>query len=87
MEGERNLKWPGHLNLKVCEVDGHLKIFDAIVLKEIWNGKVSDIWNGERVIPRGWNFNEYCATNSGSPEVELRFCPWLLLFKYWGGLT
>jgi membrane protease subunit (stomatin/prohibitin family) len=22
----------------------------------------------------------YCATNSGSPEVELRFCPWLILF-------
>jgi hypothetical protein len=20
--------------------------------------------------------------NSGSPEVELRFCPWLILFKY-----
>ncbi len=24
----------------------------------------------------------YCATNSGSPEVEPRFCPWLILFKY-----
>jgi hypothetical protein len=24
----------------------------------------------------------YCATNSGSPEVELRFCTWLILFKY-----
>jgi hypothetical protein len=24
----------------------------------------------------------YCAANSGSPEVELRFCPWLILFKY-----
>jgi hypothetical protein len=24
----------------------------------------------------------YCATNSGSPEVELRFCPWLIVFKY-----
>ncbi len=24
----------------------------------------------------------YCATNSGSPEVELRFCPWIILFKY-----
>jgi hypothetical protein len=24
----------------------------------------------------------YCATNSGSPEVELRFCPWLIMFKY-----
>jgi hypothetical protein len=21
----------------------------------------------------------YCATNSGSSEVELRFCPWLIL--------
>ncbi len=27
----------------------------------------------------------YCATDSGSPEVELRFCPWLILFKYWTG--
>ncbi len=27
----------------------------------------------------------YCATNSGSPEVELRFCSWLILFKYWTG--
>jgi hypothetical protein len=24
----------------------------------------------------------YCATNSSSPEVELRFCPWIILFKY-----
>jgi hypothetical protein len=24
----------------------------------------------------------YCATNSGSSEIELRFCPWLILFKY-----
>ncbi len=24
----------------------------------------------------------YCATNSGSPEDELRFCPFLLLLKY-----
>jgi hypothetical protein len=24
----------------------------------------------------------YYATNSGSPEVELRFFPWLILFKY-----
>jgi hypothetical protein len=24
----------------------------------------------------------YCETNSGSPEVELRFFPWIILFKY-----
>jgi hypothetical protein len=24
----------------------------------------------------------YCATNSGSPEVALRFCLGLILFKY-----
>jgi hypothetical protein len=24
----------------------------------------------------------YCATNSGSPEAELRFVPWVILFKY-----
>ncbi len=24
----------------------------------------------------------YCATNSDSPEVELRFFPWRILFKY-----
>jgi hypothetical protein len=24
----------------------------------------------------------YCAVISGSPEVEPRFCPWLILFKY-----
>jgi hypothetical protein len=31
----------------------------------------------------------YCATKSGSPEVELRSCPWLKLLKYGtiGGLT
>ncbi len=27
----------------------------------------------------------HCAGNSGSPEVELSFCPWLTLFKYWTG--
>jgi hypothetical protein len=26
-----------------------------------------------------------CAINSGSSEVELRFCLWLILFKYWTG--
>ncbi len=25
----------------------------------------------------------YSATSSGSPEVELRFCPKIILFKYW----
>ncbi len=24
----------------------------------------------------------YRATNSGSPQVELRLCPWIILFKY-----
>jgi hypothetical protein len=24
----------------------------------------------------------YCKTNSGSPEVELRLCPWIIFFKY-----
>ncbi len=24
----------------------------------------------------------YWATNSGSPEVKPRFCPWFILFKY-----
>jgi hypothetical protein len=24
----------------------------------------------------------YCATNSSLSEVELRFCPWLIFFKY-----
>ncbi len=27
----------------------------------------------------------YCAKNSGSSEVELRLCPWLILFKYCTG--
>ncbi len=27
-------------------------------------------------------FKSYCATTSGSPEVELRFWPWLILFQY-----
>jgi len=33
------------------------------------------------VVSRGWN---HCLTNSGSPEVELRFCLYGLniLFKY-----
>jgi hypothetical protein len=29
----------------------------------------------------GISNNNYCATNSGLPEVELRFCPWLILLK------
>jgi hypothetical protein len=34
----------------------------------------------------GWNFRteiaqNYCATNLGSPKVELRFCLRLILFK------
>jgi hypothetical protein len=40
-----------------------------------------------RVQAGGWNFKEipYCATNSGSPNIELRFCQWIILygmFKY-----
>ncbi len=43
-----------------------------------------------RVLSRGWNgiSKKYCATYSGWPVVELRFCPWLILFilfKYWTG--
>jgi len=34
------------------------------------------------VLSRGCKFKEKLATNSGSPEVELRFCPWLIMFKY-----
>ncbi len=26
-----------------------------------------------------------CKTYSGSPEVELKICPWLILFRYWTG--
>ncbi len=29
-----------------------------------------------------WISKNYCATNSGSPEVELRFCPWLILLGW-----
>jgi len=31
----------------------------------------------------------YCLTNSGYPDAELRFCPWiiLILFVELGGLT
>jgi hypothetical protein len=30
-------------------------------------------------------FKNYWTTRSAWPEVELRFCPWHLLFKYWTG--
>ncbi len=30
-------------------------------------------------------FKNYCTTRSAWPEVGLRFCPWLFLFKYWTG--
>ncbi len=41
-------------------------------------------------LPQGWwgrsSYKEdqilYCTINSAWPEVELRFCPWPLLFKY-----
>ncbi len=32
--------------------------------------------------PEAGIVKNYCATNSGSPEVDLRFCPWIILFKY-----
>ncbi len=33
----------------------------------------------------GGIFIQYCTTNSSSPEVELRFCQWIILYKYWTG--
>ncbi len=30
-----------------------------------------------------WIFQNCCAISSAWPDVELRFCPWLFLFKYW----
>ncbi len=30
-------------------------------------------------------FKKYCATGSAWPGVDLGFCPWLLLLKYWRG--
>jgi hypothetical protein len=35
-----------------------------------------------REMPEAGISKNYCATNSGSPEVELRFCPWLIMIKY-----
>ncbi len=32
--------------------------------------------------PEAGTSKNYCVTNSGSPEVELRFCPLFTLFKY-----
>jgi hypothetical protein len=32
--------------------------------------------------PRSEAGKNFCALNSGSPEVELRFCPWIIVFKY-----
>jgi hypothetical protein len=37
-------------------------------------------------IPEARISKNYSATNSGSPEVELRFCPWLIWFKYLTGV-
>ncbi len=37
------------------------------------------VWAGDGIS------KDYWAANSGSPEVELRFFPWLILFKYWTG--
>jgi hypothetical protein len=36
----------------------------------------------KHTLPKAGISKNYCATNSGSPEVELRFCPWFILFKY-----
>ncbi len=34
-----------------------------------------------RITPEAEISKYYCATNSDSPEVELRFCPWLIMFN------
>jgi hypothetical protein len=38
-------------------------------------------------MPEAGISKNYCATNSGLPEVELRFCPWIILFNFWTGRT
>jgi hypothetical protein len=39
--------------------------------------------NSKLVTPGAGISKNYCAKKSGfSMEVELRFCPWLILFKY-----
>ncbi len=60
---------------------------DSIKYSQVNNHKLS--WSPPAILSRlllwGCNFKNYWATNSGSPEVELRFCPWLILLKDWTG--
>ncbi len=37
-------------------------------------------WRAHRLLAEAGISKNYFATNSGSPEVELRFCPRLILF-------
>jgi hypothetical protein len=32
--------------------------------------------------PKAGISKKFCGKKLGSPEVELRVCPWLILFKY-----
>ncbi len=38
-----------------------------------------------KTVYRGWNLKELLFNKLGLPEVELRFWPWFILFKYWTG--
>jgi hypothetical protein len=42
------------------------------VLATLWQRQ------GGRLEPEAGISKNHCATNSGSPQVELMFCPWLI---------
>jgi hypothetical protein len=50
----------------------------------IWIRNTGRKWCGqaERSNAETGISKNYCATNTGLPKVELRFCPWIILFKY-----
>jgi hypothetical protein len=38
----------------------------------------NELYSWSSTTPEAGISENYCATNSGSPKVDLRFCPWLM---------
>jgi hypothetical protein len=75
---------------KIILTSGRAELYSPVTVKQLAattetyflkNLEINVIYN-IHLLPEAGISNKYCAKNSGSPEAELRFCPWLILFKY-----
>jgi len=69
---------PVQLAISVCQTLSKTKHASLLILFILFLDPLPLTYTPSPLSEAGIS-KDYCATNSGSPEVELRFCPWRTL--------